>query len=199
MENKRNAHNIIEIMQKFNRKMRDAHEGDYPSRGDVMGYFGEIAAQNELDKRGIPYIVKGGQAGYDILANGKKLEVRTSQLKSERCFPKNIMAWGWKLQPRNSRENKEPTPLKCDMITLVKLEDDWENYEFFMFSKEEVEKMDEVHYGGYQTVARSIYLFKNPMEEAIKADKYKMISKQCIEFNKNPEKHILNWDIFLGQ
>ena len=195
-----NMQSKIEIMLEFHKKMREAHmkthKGDYPTRGDVMGYFGELVVRNELKKREIPYTAKGGQGGYDILANGKKLEVRTSQLKQERCFPKHIKAWGWKLQARDVRKDKKPVPLKYDLISLVKLNDDWDQYDIFLFSKEEVEKMDEIHYGGYQTVARGIYLFPDKIEKVLPDDKNEMISGQCVEFNWNPKAHLIDWKKF---
>jgi hypothetical protein len=160
-----------------------------------MGYYGEVLMGDELRKRGIPYEKKGGLAGYDLLVEGRiKLEVRTSELKNERCFPKNIRAWGWKLQKRNMNgEDRSPVPLKYDLVTLVRLKGGWDKYDIFMFSREQVEKMEEIHYGGYQTVAKGIYLFQNPLEEAIKSDKHHMISRQCRAFNRHPERFLIDW------
>ena len=184
-----------QIILEFDRKMRKVRGGDYPVRRDVMGYYGEVLMGDELQKRGIPYEERGGLAGYDLLVDDRiKLEVRTSELKNERCFPKNIMAWGWKLQKRNMKgEDRSPVPLKYDLVTLVRLKDGWDKYDIFMFQREQVEKMEEIHYGGYQTVAKGIYLFQNPLEEAIKSDKHHMISRQCRAFNKHPERFLIDW------
>ncbi len=187
---------VSDIILKFDREMKEANGGVNPLRKSIMGYYGEVIVANELRKRKIGFHEKGGLAGYDLFVSGKsRLEVRTSAIKNERAFPKSISAWGWKLQTRD--RDKNPNPIKYDLIALVKLDEDWRKYDIFMFSKEEVEKMKDTYFGGYQTVARSIYLFSNPMAEAQRADKHGMITKECIAFNRHPEKFLVDWDRLL--
>ena len=105
-------------------------------------------------------------------------------------------AWGWKLQTNDRKGN--PKEIKYDFIILVKLENDWHNYQLFMFSKDEIESMKLSYFSGYQTVARVIYFFFNCLDKAIEYDERrkgdKMITEQCIEFNRNPNKYKPDWN-----
>ena len=69
--------------------------GEKPSTF-LVGLCGELLVKSKLLENGIPFISKGGgQAGFDImLKNGKKIEVRTSLLKNEGIYPKDIMFYG---------------------------------------------------------------------------------------------------------
>ena len=182
----------IKLILNFDKDMKLINNGINPVRKALMGYYGEIIVASEFRKRGVSVERKGNLTGYDLLVNGKKIEVRTSEIKIERAFPNKITAWGWKLQSTNRK--KEPKPINYDIIVLVKLKGNWKDYELFMLSHKEVEEVGITKFSGYQTVARVIYLFKNPLKEAIKKDKNKMITKKCIEFNKNPKKFIINWN-----
>jgi len=188
--------NEMDIILEFDKNMKSLNSGINPLRKCVMGYYGEVLVANEFKKRGFNIQKKGGQAGYDLIVNGMNVEVRASEVKIERAFPKKITAWGWKLQTRD--KNKNPKPIKYDFIILVKLDKDWKNHQLFMFSKKEVEDMKYTYFRGYQTVARVIYLFTNGIEEAINPEnnKYDMITSQCIEFNKNPSSFLIDWDKF---
>src|SRR3989344_2946083 len=179
----------IKLILDFNKKMKSINNGINPVRKALMGYYGEIIVANESEKKGF-YCGKKGK-GYDLSVNGKKIEVRTSEIKIERGFSKKIKAWGWKLQ---SMKKEEPETINYDFIILVKLGDNWKDYELFMLSKQEAEEVIITKPPFYQTVARIIYLFKNPLKEAIEADSYRMITSKCREFNKNPKKFIIDWN-----
>ena len=181
----------LNIILQFDREMKEIF-GENRVRKSIMGHYGELLVANELIKHDFNVKFKGNLAGYDLLVNNKKIEIRTSQMKRERAFPERIKAWGWKLQTRDGK--KMPIPIKYDFIILVKLNDTWEDYELFMLSKDEVEKIKDTYFSGYQTVARAFYLFKNPIEEAQRNDKHNMITKECINFNKNTSKFLINWD-----
>ncbi|MBM3247783.1 hypothetical protein FJZ17_04580 [Candidatus Pacearchaeota archaeon] len=184
---------IYETILKFDQDMKRINSGKNPLRKSIMGYYGETIVAEEFKKRGFRVEEKGGQAGYDLSVNNKKIEVRTSEIKKEWAFPKDVRAWGWKLRTRD--KNKKPNPIKYDFIILVKLEEDWSNYSLFILSREDVESMGAQYFSGYQTVANAIYLFKTPIEEAIKFDKERkpcdpklgtsqLITPKCIELNK---------------
>lgn len=170
--------------------MKNINSGTDPLRKAIMGYYGERVAAKEFEKKRFKVERKGGLSGYDLIVNGKKIEVRSSEIKKERAFPKKISAWGWKLQTMN--KNGKPKLIKYDFVVLVKLQETWEKYQLFMLSKKEVMEVSRTKFKGYQTVARVIYLFKNSLKEAKKCDKYKMITKKCEEFNLNPKKFLIN-------
>lgn len=191
-----------EILLKFDREMKAANNGENPLRKSIMGYYGESIVAKEFKEKGFEVKEKGGLAGYDLLINNKRIEVRTSEIKKEWAFPNSIRAWGWKLRTRD--KNKKPNEIKYDFIVLVKLEDDWSNYTLFILSKEDVEKMGVQYFNGYQTVATAIYLFKTPIAEALEFDNKRkpcnpelgtsqLITNKCLELNKNPSKFIINW------
>jgi len=182
---------------RFDKEMKEIFNGENPIRKAIMGYYGELVVANELKKLGFDNVIrKGNLTGYDLSIDNKKIEVRTSELKKERAFKKDMPAWGWKLQTNDRKGN--PKEIKYDFIILVKLENDWHNYQLFMFSKDEIESMKLSYFSGYQTVARVIYFFFNCLDKAIEYDERrkgdKMITEQCIEFNRNPNKYKPDWN-----
>ena len=187
-----------EYILDFDRKMKKLFEGENPLRKALMGKYGELLVADEFKKRGFSVEVEGNLTSYDLIIEGKKVEIRTSEVKRERAFPKSIKAWGWKLQTND--RNRNPKELKYDVIVLVQLFDDWKKYNLYILSREEVESMRITSFSGYQTVARGIYLFENDLEEARKVDRHEMITEKCEDFNNHPKKYLLKWgrmkDIF---
>lgn len=177
-------------IRSFDARMKDIL-GKNPLRKSLMGKYGELLVASWFKKKGFDVSkVEGNLTSYDLIVNGQKIEVRSSELKRERAFPENIQAWGWKLQTRDRGE--KPKKIKYDYIILAQLFENWEKYNLYVFSKNEIEIMRPTFFTGYQTVARAIYLFKNKLKEAQKYDKHKMITKECIKFNKNPKRYLLN-------
>jgi len=176
----------------FDKKMKELF-GNNPLRKALIGKYGEILVINEFKRRGFDVKTAGNLTSYDLIVNGYKIEVRTSEVKRERAFPEKIRAWGWKLQTRN--RSKEPKEIKYNFIILVQLYDDWTKFKLYLLSREQIEKMKETYFTGYQTVARAIYLFQNNLKEAVATDKHKMITRTCIKFNKNPSKFMLDWTL----
>lgn len=178
----------------FDKRMKRIFE-ENPLRRALTGKYGELRVAADLKRRGFTVEqVEGNLTPYDLVVNGHKLEVRTSEVKHERAFPKNVSAWGWRLQSRG--RDGTPKEIKWEYIILVQLLDSWKRYRIHLLSKGQVEEVSETHFAGYQTVARVIYLFlsRKDFKEAREHDKNNMITKACIEFNANPLKYKIDWN-----
>jgi hypothetical protein len=78
------------------RKVKEV-KGKVPT--SLVGLAGEFLVMHKLTQKGLEFGSRGAQAGYDIrLMNGRKLEVRTSQLKDEGLFSEPVELWGWRLK-----------------------------------------------------------------------------------------------------
>src|SRR5438132_4287203 len=86
---------------RFDKRMKEIL-GENPLRKALMGKYGELLTAALFKERDfdVSRESSGNLTSYDLQVNQYKIEVRTSELKKERAFPKNILAWGWKLQAR---------------------------------------------------------------------------------------------------
>ena len=55
-----------------------------------------LLVKSKLAENGIRFLSKGGQAGFNIELkdSGKRIEVRSSLLKNEGIYPRDIMLYG---------------------------------------------------------------------------------------------------------
>lgn len=69
----------------------------------LRGIVGEVMVWLKLDENDIDFTPRGGQFAYDIeLANGKRVEVRTSMSTIHK--PTKTKKWGWQVQKRSKKE-----------------------------------------------------------------------------------------------
>jgi len=178
---------------KFDSRMKRLF-GENPLRKQLMGKYGELLVASLFKRRGhkISTEAAGNLTSYDLIVDGRKIEVRTSEIKKERAFPDPIRAWGWKLQTND--KNGAPKNLKYDFIILVRLFNRWDRFKLYILSKKQVMDVKVTRFRGYQTVARVIFLFKNPLRLARRLDSHRMITESCADFNRCPSKFQLKWN-----
>lgn len=158
----------------------------------LVGEIGEFYALRELCKRGFKKIRhKGGQSGYDIYLedNGKRIEVRTSLLKSEGVFPKNIQFFGWRVKNRNQKKKA-----KFDVMIGLALDNTFKYPKFYIFTYKEAFSVGDVKIGRFNNVQKKIYLFKDKRayKEAIRL-KPNLVTKYERYINKHPDRFRNKW------
>lgn len=157
----------------------------------LVGDLGEYYVVTKLKKRGFSLTQKGGQGGYDILADNQiRIEVRTSLLKNEGIFPKGINFFGWRVENRNQKKKK-----KFDFLVCVALDDSWLKPKFYIFSYKEAFSVGDVQISRFRNVKKKIQLFENIniFKKALKLEP-KLITKYERYINKNPHKFLDTWD-----
>lgn len=156
-----------------------------------LGDTGELYVWLELEKNGFKPTLKGGSSKVDItLANGKGIEVRSSLLKNEGIFKKGINFYGWRVQTATSTIN-------FDYLICVAVDDDYSNPRFYLFTKQECERLRWIEkYPRFTSIKRKILLFEN-WNSYLKGRKQRPEIFSRIEYhlNKNPEKYQDKWDI----
>lgn len=150
----------------------------------LVGDLGEYFVYDELKKRGKKVELKSGQSGYDILVDDKiRVEVRTSLLKNEGIFSKEINFWGWRIENRNQKKNE-----KFDFLVCVAFDDSWKNPKFYIFSYGEAYSVEEYPDKGWRftNVKRGLRLFPSIeiMNQAIKLKPMLVVNKER-EINLN--------------
>ena len=124
----------------------------------LVGEIGELYVLRELEKRGYSLEHKGGQSGFDILIKNleKKVEVRTSLLKNEGTYPKQVQFYGWRVKNRNQKKER-----KFDIMIGVALDKTFTEPKFYIFTYKEAFSVGDVNIGRFKNVQKKIHLFEN--------------------------------------
>jgi len=145
----------------------------------LVGLCGELLVKMKLAEKGISFKSKGGQGGYDIrLENGKKIEVRSSLLKNEGLYPKDVRFFGWRIKKRGKE-------VGFDYLLCVAFDDDLANPKIYLFTKEEALKAGDVEIPRFKGVQKKLHLFRShqEMEKAVRYNP-RIVSNWEVEVNK---------------
>ncbi|MCX5709679.1 MAG: hypothetical protein NT088_02995 [Candidatus Omnitrophica bacterium] len=157
----------------------------------LVGDIGEYYVLRELEKRGFSPDPKGGQAGYDIYLpnNDIRIEVRTSLLKNEGLFPKEVQFYGWRVKNRGQK-----TDDKFDFLVGIALDNSFKKPKFYIFTHKEAFKVRDVNIGRFRNIQKKIAIFENAkaMKEAIKA-KSKEVTPYEKYINRNQGQFLNKW------
>ncbi|MEY4731296.1 MAG: hypothetical protein RL681_242 [Candidatus Parcubacteria bacterium] len=94
--------------------------------------FGELAVLAKLSEYGYKVEWHGGREPFDILADGKKIEVKSCNYDNEWATKSNLVG-GW------DRIN----PAKFDYLVCVSFNKDFENVRYFIFTNDEARKFEQ--------------------------------------------------------
>jgi len=168
---------------------RDIDKFDPKISHKLIEYIGELYVLYELEKKGFSVKHKGGQAGFDILIEklNKKVEVRTSLLKNEGIYPKNVKYYGWRVKDRNQKKER-----KFDIMVDVSLNDRFTKPKFYIFTQKEAYSVGNVNINRFKRVQKKIHLF-----ETLEAYKLAVKSKPVLvtkfeRYINNNQKEFLN-------
>ena len=156
----------------------------------LIGLCGELLVKSKLIENNIRFTSRGGQAGFDIeLQSGNKIEVRSSLLKNEGIYPKDIMFYGWRIKDRG-REGK------YDYLVCVALDGGLTDPRFYIFTRDEAVKAGDVKIPRFGEVQKKLHLFRSieEMEKAIE-EKPDYVTEWEREVNRNREKYENRWEI----
>jgi len=103
-------------------------------RGRFTQLIGELSVYEELKSRGYDVALKSGQGRYDLLVNKKKVEVKA-------CNRDNT--WIKKIGANAGCAGIKPS--KFDFLIYVEFDDSLEEFDFYIFSKEEAESFPFTH------------------------------------------------------
>jgi len=188
MRTKRNYLHAIREILRF-KKAITPFDSKIPRK--LVGEIGEYYVCYELLSRGYNIVPKGGQGGYDIFLSeiGKRIEVRTSLLKNEGVYPKDIDFYGWRVRNRDQKADN-----KFDYLIGVALDDSYKNPQYYVFTYKEAFSVGDVDIGRFKNVQKKIYIFNDLriMKRAIKC-KPKLITKYERFINMNKRKFLDKW------
>ncbi len=160
----------------------------------LVGELGEYYVLHKLKKlgfRGVEH--KGGHAGYDIYLYDidKRIEVRTSLLKNEGSYPKDVMFFGWRVKNRDQKKGV----VKFDFLIGVGLKNSFKKPKFFVFSHKEAFSVGNINIGRFKSVQKKIHLFKDrkALMKAI-ASKPRFVTKYEKFINTHQTKFLDRWD-----
>jgi hypothetical protein len=180
--------NAIDCIIRF-KKSIDKFDPKIPNK--LVGDIGEFYALCELQRKGFSVIHKGGQAGFDIYLNNlnKRIEVRTSLLKNEGVYPKEILFYGWRVKNRNQKKEK-----KFDILIAVGLDDTFTKPRFYLFTYKEAFSVGDVNIGRFKNVQKKIHVFKNEnLYKAALKSKPALVTKFERYINQHQSEFLNNW------
>ena len=162
----------------------------------LVGELGEFYVLDALQRNGFEDIQhKGGQSGYDIFlkSSGLRIEVKTSLAKNDGIFPKTdpeILTYGWTALKAN-----QDTP-KYDILIGVAIDESFANPNFYIFTRETIDQIDEIPLKRYSSVKKRIWLFADHQTylQALEI-KPKAITDFERHLNEHPEEFRDRWDI----
>lgn len=160
----------------------------------LVGEIGEYYVLRKLKKLGFRDIEhKGGQSGYDIYLGdiNKRIEVRTSLLKNEGTYPKDVIFFGWRVKNRRQKTNVA----KFDFLIGVALKNSFKKPKFFIFSHKEAFSVGNIDIGRFKSVQKKIHLFKDrkALMKAI-ASRPMFVTKYEKFINTHQAKFLERWD-----
>ena len=165
------------------RKAFDVIDPKTPRR--LVGDLGEFYVLQQFKKLGLDPEHKGGHGGYDIYLkkNNKRIEVRTSLLKNEGVYLKEIEFFGWRVENMNQKRSE-----KFDYLVCVALDDKFIKPKFYIFTYKEAFMVDDVNIGRFKNVKKKIHLFKDikTYKTALKSKQSHLITSYEKKINTKP-------------
>ena len=164
----------------------------------LVGELGEFYVLSKLEELGFKKLKhKRGQAGFDVYIedNGKRIEVRTSLLKNEGLYPKDVRFLGWRVKNRNQKKEG-----KFDIMIGVALDETFQKPKFYVFTHEEAFSVQDVEIGRFKNVQKKIHLFESEKayKEAIRS-KPKLVTKYERYINEHQSEFLDRWEKIHGE
>jgi len=157
----------------------------------LVGLCGELLVKSKLAENGIRFLSKSGQAGFDIELkdSDKRIEVRSSLLKNEDIYPKDIMFYQWRIKDRDSE-------VKYDYLVCVAFDEGLTNPRSYVFTRDEALQAGDVSIPRFKKVQKKLHLFRSieEMERAIK-ERPKYVTEWERYVNLNSGKYENRWEI----
>lgn len=126
----------------------------------LVSELGELYVIRELLEHFDNVVPHGGQAKYDINVGKTRIEVKTSLLKNDGLYDKQIQFWGWTVMRADQKDNK-----KFDFLIGVSLKEDWSVQGFYVFSHDDaVTNNPDVKIKRYPSIRRKIHIFQNDQD-----------------------------------
>jgi len=163
----------------------------------LVALAGELLVKSKLNELGIRFVPQGPQARCDILLLGRntnnRIEVRTSTLKNEGLYPKQIMFHGWRIQDQKEDD------VSYDFLVCVALDENLENPEFYLFTREEVRKAGNVEIQRFANVKKKLHLFRtvHELQEAVRKPGY--VTDWEKQVNDRKQFFRDRWEILKGE
>jgi hypothetical protein len=161
----------------------------------LISELGEFYVFRELGKRFKDIELKGGQGKFDIRVGKNRIEVKTSTLKFDRLYNKQIEFWGWTVKKARKNDKQKIDEQRFDFLVGVALYESWENPEFYVFTFEEAyTKNFDVYVEQYPSIQKKIHIFKNEQDllNAIEFSHNKVTNQEC-HINRNKSKFLNQW------
>jgi hypothetical protein len=123
----------------------------------LVSELGEIYVINELLEHFNNVEPRGGQGKYDIKVGEIRVEVKTSLLKNDGLYDKQLQFWGWTVKRANQKDNR-----KFDILVGVTLNKDWKVEGFYIFNFDEAYTQNcDVTITRYPSIMKKIHIFQN--------------------------------------
>ncbi len=116
--------------------------------------------------------------------------MRTSLLKVEGIYSREIKNFVWRVENRNEKRKE-----KFDILICVALNHDYEKPQFYIFTSKEAFSVEDVSIPRFTGVKKKIHIFEN--EEAYRnaiACKPAYVTKYERQINTNLKKFFGRWD-----
>ena len=172
---------LVELLTELNEKVPTL----------LVGFCGELLVKSKLAENGIRFLSKGGQAGFDIELkdSGKRIEVRSSLLKNEGIYPKDIMFYGWRIKNSNSK-------VKYDYLVCVAFDERLTNPRFYVFTRDEALQAGDVSIPRFRNVQKKLHLFRSleEMEKAVE-ERPSYVTEWERHVNRSRDKYEDRWEI----
>jgi hypothetical protein len=155
----------------------------------LLGVLGEYYVLDKLEGFGYKdFVYKGGQSGYDILVNGRRVEVRTSLLKNDGNYP-DVYFYGWKVQTKKQKKGK------FDVLVCVALDKTFKKPKFYVFTSKEAFSVDDREIKRYPSLKKNIHLCESEKayRAAIAAHLDFVTGFECY-INEHPQEFENRWE-----
>jgi hypothetical protein len=157
----------------------------------LVSELGEFYVIRQLMQRFNDVEPKGGQAPYDIRVGDKRIEVKTSLLKNDGLYDKQIQFWGWTVQRAGLKDKN-----KFDYLIGVALNQTWNKPAFYIFTFEEAfTKNPDIKIKRYPSIRKKIHIFQNERDLSIakKASPLEVTDLEC-NIISNPFDYADQWN-----
>ncbi len=155
--------------------------------------MGEFYCLKELSNRFKVVQPKGGQGSYDIRVgeHNKRIEVKTSTLKNEGLYDKQVKLWGWTVSRVGQKKEH-----KFDILLGVALDDSWRKPEYYIFNYDEAYvNNSNVQLKRFKSIQKKIHIFEDKKDlvhaQSISPNE---ITEREVYFNLHKSEFLNGWD-----
>ncbi|MDE4907163.1 hypothetical protein L0665_00780 [Methanogenium marinum] len=159
----------------------------------LVADLGEFYCLKELSNRFKEVQPKGGQGSYDICVgeHNKRIEVKTSTLKNDGFYDKNVDFWGWTVSRQGQKKEH-----KFDILIGVALDDSWRRPEYYIFNYEEAFiNNSNVELKRFKSIQKKIHIFQDENDltvaQSVSPDG---ITENEGYFNRHKSEFLNGWD-----